>query len=457
MPLASLWPFGRKNDTAPPPAEPVRPRKPYLFMGRREGHDCKFDGEGAILTVGPPGTGKSRGVAYWNLRDYPSSMLVTDPKGQLFEWSAGIRRERYGHEIVVLDPFGKTGQPSSSLNPLGPLLAAVDRNHGVETEALRIGHLLVPDNPQAKEPFWREGARGLVIGCLLYLAYITPEECDLPHLHELLWMGRKAFADIPAAMLASAGTRCVLQYGGDLQDLMEGDDRYFDTFRREARQAVSIYAPGESCGEVSRVSDIDFSKLISGRMTVYIVLPPEYLHSHGKWAGLVASHAAQAIMAAPEKGDCVFLLDEFPNIGALPAVVQTIEVLREKGVRVWMFVQALSQLAGLYGETTAETIRSQAEVLQVLGCNDEKLANYISTAAGKVTKMVPQFTAPDPLDPLGIPGKQVQPHAVPVFSVPYIMGMLPLTQYLVRRGYPVRLAEVVLWTGDSDTRTLGQG
>jgi hypothetical protein len=46
--------------------------KPPLFLGRNaaNGEPVFFSGEGALLTVGPPGTGKSRGVAAWNLLQY---------------------------------------------------------------------------------------------------------------------------------------------------------------------------------------------------------------------------------------------------------------------------------------------------------------------------------------------------------------------------------------------------
>src|SRR5690625_1236567 len=73
---------------------PMAGNKPPLFLGKnkKSGGPVVFSGEGALLTVGPPGTGKSRGVAIWNLLEYPGSMLVTDPKGQLTKWSAAHRQ-----------------------------------------------------------------------------------------------------------------------------------------------------------------------------------------------------------------------------------------------------------------------------------------------------------------------------------------------------------------------------
>ncbi len=181
--------------------------KPPLFLGksRDTGKPVSFSGEGALLTVGPPGTGKSRGVAAWNLLSYPGSMLVTDPKGQLAAWSAKHRAEQLGQDIVVLDPFGLTDWQSHSVNPLSGLVRAVASGRAFRSEAERLAHLLLPDLPGNKDPFWRAGARDLVITGLLYLAAFKPGDCDLPGLHGVLWLGEAEFLDSVIAPMQDKG------------------------------------------------------------------------------------------------------------------------------------------------------------------------------------------------------------------------------------------------------------
>lgn len=423
--------------------------KPPLYLGHSQstGQLVVFSGEGALLTVGPPGTGKSRGVAAWNLLQYPGSMLVTDPKGQLVAWSARHRANHLGQEIAVLDPFGLTGWPSTSLNPLASLRQAVTAGEGFRSEADRLAHLLLPDVPGDKDPYWRNGARGLLVAVLLYLAALAPDACDLPGLHRRLWLDEESLVKtVLDPMLKAACLNGALgQYAANLIDLAGNQPKQFGIFREEARQALRIFAADEPCGRACLTSGIDLARLLSGRLTVYLVLPPEYVASHGRWMGLITSQAVHAIMKSPAAGDCVFLLDEFPNLGRLPNIRDAIAQLREKGLRVWSFVQDLAQLEAVYGRSDAEAMRFQAEVLQVLGCRSVELARHIEARAGTVTEKAANYRLPNPLDAADMPSKSLSEVAVPVLPASRALNMPHGQQILVRSGFPVIVADVRLW------------
>ena len=92
-----------------------------------------------------------------------------------------------------------------------------------------------------------------------------------------------------------------------------------------------------------------------------------------------------AVARAPEKGEVLFLLDEFANLGKLSGLTESLTALPGLGVRVWMFVQELAELIRLYGPHTARTILSQAEVKQFFAVQDDKLAETLSRALGQRT------------------------------------------------------------------------
>ncbi|MFW8634318.1 TraM recognition domain-containing protein [Cribrihabitans pelagius] len=54
----------------------------------------------------------------------------------------------------------------------------------------------------------------------------------------------------------------------------------------------------------------------------------------------------------------------FANMGKLAGLTESLTALPGLGVRVWAFVQELSELVRLYGPHTARTVLSQAEVKQ---------------------------------------------------------------------------------------------
>ena len=375
-------------------------------------------------------------------------MLVTDPKGQLAAWSAQHRAERFGQDIAVLDPFKITQWPSASVNPLLPFTGAVKRGEGFRAEADRVAHMLLPDLPDSRDPFWRAGARRLLVTGMLYLAALHPDRCDLPGLHDLMWLGEEEFAQTVLGPMQEERDRlegALRQFAGDIEDTMTKQERAFGYFRMEARDALAIFAGNEPCGRVCRSSDIDLSRLIAGGLTVFLVLPPQYVASHGRWMGLVVSAAVHAVMAAPENGESVFLLDEFPNLGRLPGIRDAIAQLREKGLRVWLFVQDLSQLDAVYGRFDAQAMQLQSEVLQVLGCRSVDLARFIEARAGTRTEKDRSVSMSS--DPDRDPSISVRDVAVPVLSAGEALNMEHGQQILIRHGFPVLQAAIEIWRG----------
>lgn len=421
-------------------------KRAALFLGRKDGGPVEFSGEGSLLTIGPPGTGKSRGVAAWNLMNYPGSLLVTDPKGELARWSAQHRKGKLGQNVAVLDPFGISGLDSASVNPLGPLVAIARGGIGVRAEAERLAHMMLPDLPSAKDPYWRAGGRSLLITALLYLATLAPQDCHLPGLHDVLWLDEEEMArDVLEPMRSHTGA--LRQYALNVVSMMEHREKEFGIFREEARQALSIFAADEPCGRACLSSDLDLAALIEGRLTLYLVLPPDKVASHGRWMGLVVSHAIQTIMQTRGEGECLFLLDEFPNLGRLPHILDAVAQLRSKGLRVWAFVQDLAQLEDVYGPNNAKALRHQAEVLQVLGCRDVDLAREIETRAGKHTVKTVSVGLPDPAEPEKGPRPNISEIGLEILPAAAVLEMPIGRQVLVRHGYPPLIADVALWQG----------
>ena len=66
------------------------------------------------VTIASTRAGKTSTVLEPNLYLYPGSMLMLDPKCELAR-SARFRRA-LGHDVYVLDPFGKSGEASAFFN-----------------------------------------------------------------------------------------------------------------------------------------------------------------------------------------------------------------------------------------------------------------------------------------------------------------------------------------------------
>ena len=72
-----------------------------------------------LATFAPTGSGKGVSVVVPNLLSYRHSCVVVDPKGELYNLTSRHRRQKFGHTIVRLDPFGICGPGGGHLQPIG--------------------------------------------------------------------------------------------------------------------------------------------------------------------------------------------------------------------------------------------------------------------------------------------------------------------------------------------------
>ena len=107
--------------------------------------------------------------------------------------------------------------------------------------------------------------------------------------------------------------------------------------------------------------------------------------SHGAALGLIVNQAITAVARSPKKGEVLFMLDEFANLGKLSGLAESLTALPGLGVRVWMIVQEMAEIVRLYGPQTSKTIQSQAEVRQYFAVNSDELAQSLSKALGQKT------------------------------------------------------------------------
>ena len=64
-----------------------------------------YSGDGSLISVARPGSGKSRCVILPNLIHHQGSAVIFDPKGELTRASALWRQQMLGQKVIVFDPF----------------------------------------------------------------------------------------------------------------------------------------------------------------------------------------------------------------------------------------------------------------------------------------------------------------------------------------------------------------
>ncbi|MCF3592902.1 type IV secretory system conjugative DNA transfer family protein [Rhodobacteraceae bacterium LMO-12] len=365
-----------------------------LYLGLVNGRPLFYRGKAHLLLVAPARQGKGVGIVTPNAEHYPGSMVVTDPKGELAGMTAEHRRERLGQDVAVFNPWGLHGLQQDRINPLENLIAIAGDpalQRGLTDEVKVIVMQLYPEPEDTRNQYFREGSRGIMRAVLLYLAVCAPKRCTLPEMWRIIANPLRLQRTVDAMRREEVLGGILADLGDDLAHQMEDNPDLFGDFRAGALQHLFIYEPGGYLADAVSASDISLADLKTGNVTLYLAFPPDRIASHGAALGLIINQAITAVARSKDKGEVLFMLDEFANIGKLAGLAESLTALPGLGVRVWMIVQEMAELVRLYGPHTAKTIQSQAEVRQYFAVNSPELAQSLSRELGQKTVKTKNF------------------------------------------------------------------
>jgi len=314
-----------------------------LIIGEDERDPSKlwtFDGEGALLTIAPPGSGKTQSHVLPNLLTWKGPAVVLDIKGEIHAGTAAWRKENVGpvFKFSPLDPGA-----SHSYNPL--LGVSDDPEHIWEDSRFLADMLIVPSG--AKDPFWENRARDILTAAIAVTVRNRPAaertmEPVLDILHNVGWdtfiLSLQAATDVPP----------MVRMGKSLGE-MEAKTR--DGVLQSALASLSAWA-GTRIARATERSDWTPAELRSGRNpTIYVCIKPNEIDSYASMLRvIIAQHIRALTTSLPERGQLpiLFILDELPRLKHMPPVEEALEIGRGYGLKLWMFAQSLGQLKTSY-------------------------------------------------------------------------------------------------------------
>lgn len=355
-----------------------------LLIGRWPGNGklLRYDGPAHLLTMAPTRSGKGVGTIIPNLLTADRSIICVDPKGENAK-VAGDARQNFG-PVHLLDPFGVTGKPSATFNPMEGLDCD---NIDVAEDVSTLADALVFDEPGLSgEAHWNEEAKALISGLLLYvLASQRHDRRTLTTLRHLLTLAPEAFREILGEMQASDAVNGLIARAAN-RHLGKSDREASGVLSAAQRHTHFLDSPRMT--EVLARSDFRFGDLKANRATVFLVLPPDRLAAYSRWLRLLVAQSlidmARTAPSPQPSTPVLYLLDEFASLGHLAPIERAMGLMAGYGVQLWPIVQDIHQLRATYGQR-AGTFLSNAGVLQVFGVNDHDSARLVSNLLGQET------------------------------------------------------------------------
>ena len=406
----------------------------------------RYDGPAHLLTIAPTRTGKGVGTVIPNLLTLDRSIVCVDPKGENAR-IAGRARARFG-TVHVLDPFGVTGLPSASYNPVALLDAAgID----VAEDAATLADALVYDAPgEAGESHWNDEAKALIAGILLYIvAEETPERRTLTTLREYLTLAPDAFFALLERMQASTAAGGLAARAAN-RHLGKSDREATGVLSAAQRHTHFLDSPRMTA--VLSKSDFAFADLKTRTASIFLVLPPDRLGTYARWLRLMISQSLQETVRTKGTGAVLYMLDEFAALGYLAPMERAMGLMSGYGVQLWPILQDIHQLRAVYGQR-AGTFLSNAGVLQVFGVNDHEGAQLVSNLLGSETVVFSTMSRALDSD---LTGLTVAAHhtARPMLMPDEVRGLAPHLELLFLAGQRPILAQKLRYFADGEFQGL---
>lgn len=336
---------------------------------------------GNILVIGGSGSGKSASFAIPNALQMLGSYIFTDPKGELYDRTAGIYR-KYGYDVHVInlaDP-----KYSDGYNPLSHIRGTTD----VDIIAKIISKKDEVGGKKGSDPFWDQTSEALLKALMYYVLLTRPkEEHSLASCLALVRLGGenegedliKLFMDLPFENPARRA----------FETIRLGSEKTFSNILVSLAAKLEAF-DSEEIAALTSTNTIEFEDLAKKKSVVYFITP----ESHSTYDFLMNIFFSQLFQRLYEFGDknggslpvpMFLILDEFANIGRIPNFERILSTCRSKKLHISIILQSIDQLMEIYDEKVTETIMANCSTHLFLGSNAQKTLETFSKQLGEKT------------------------------------------------------------------------
>ncbi len=406
------------------------------------------------LIIGATGSGKTTTfinpmIQILGASSAGSSMICTDPKGELFQMHSGTLTDR-GYKVMVLDlrdPYSsfrwnpledlydryqqylKLGEEiykrRDDVNQSGLKLKNAPEEYGelwyeYEGTAYAVRKELLTEIKIAKQkiydevyedlndlisvicpiesqddPVWEKGARSIIMAtCLAMLEDSEYPELEMTREKFCFYNVNKAIgnSDNNFEQLRNyfAGRSPLSKAVNLSKQVLSAAENTLASYMSIAFDKLSMFNDEGLCALTS-ATDIDPSLFANQPTALFLKIPDEKDTRHALAAVFVLCIYKALIKVASSREDLslprnvYFILDEFGNMPKIDKFDKMITVGRSRKLWFNMVVQSYAQLNNVYGDTVADIIKSNCGMKMFIGSNDIETCKEFSELCGNMT------------------------------------------------------------------------
>ena len=326
------------------------------------------------------GAGKSATYSKPNAYKMLGSYVFTDPKGELYDDTAGYLKA-HGYNVKVLNLVNPAN--SDGYNPLAHIESELDvdviANTIVKGQKSEAG---------SSDPYWDDMAEMLLKALIYYLlAKRPPEEQNLASCAEMV---RAANANGGSNLLTELMSELPYDHPARMnyKSIEIAPEKTYGSILSSLQSKLGKFDSRE-IAEVTSTDTINFEEIANEKTALYVISSD----THTAYDFLLTIFFSQLIQQLYNYADqnggklkvpCFFILDEFANIGKIPDFDKKISTSRSRKISFSVILQNLDQLEAVY-EKSHETIVGNCDTHVFLGSNSFKTVEYFSKELGEKT------------------------------------------------------------------------
>lgn len=364
------------------------------------------NGEYHSLVIGATGSGKTQTVIFPTvevLAKKKESMIITDPKGEIYEKTSNMLREK-GYEVLVLN--FRDPQNGSAWNPLSlpyRMYKSGNQDKAIELLDDLASNILYEEKSGNADPFWEKTSADYFAGLALGMFEDTTEDkVNINSISLMTTVGEEKFGGSTYIKeyfnLKDPSSAAYTNASGTIMAPSETKGSIISVFK----QKIKLFASRENLSEMLSHSDIDLESIGEKPTALFIVIQDEKKTYHPLVTILLKQCYETLIATAQKHGGKLpvrtnFLLDEFANMPPLKDITTMITAARSRQIRFTMIIQNFAQLDQVYGKENAETIKGNCGNIIYLITTELKALEEISKMCGEVKSKKDDKTASTPL------------------------------------------------------------
>lgn len=351
-----------------------------IILGKYQGKYVRKDlqTDGHIMIIGGSGSGKSSCLIIPTLLSNPNiGLLAIDIKGELSRKTAKLGTE----ENIIFNPNDRR---TYGYNPFYKLT-----ENSTEQEIMECMQItavsLIPMPAELRDTFWKQSARQLLTGLLIY--YYKKKYHNLPDICvEILKQPMQKTLEEIQKNLGKEEIEILF-----LGSYLEIAEETLSGIASEVTMHLTIFATDQNIHYAFKENPLKMNPdMLNHGKHIYLSIQENKLTAYYDVLQLILNQTLSELEGRKEEEEPIlFIIDELPRIlsqGKLDRLLDGARTLRSRKVSLILVTQSVDALLSAYRESEVDDLISNCAYVAVLSATSKKTQDKIISWSGKYTE-----------------------------------------------------------------------